>query len=206
MGDPSYKIMSSLSLNVSIIKCVILLVLLLPLPLNGNSLTSGGLDPSSNAPTDASQHIYRRMTDGNFRIFYFFELVFFSLRQISIFSNFVDIFSVFSNFVDKFPFRNHFNRFLCVLLYVLFHFHLERYAHDKVINTVLNINDSNAAEVLNIFNVSKDDVLRRIESFSQSQPNNLNSRPHNVDRHTAHELSSSATNDSTRPGIDSEKE
>lgn len=100
MGDPSYKIMSSLSLNVSIIKCVILLVLLLPLPLplNGNSLTSGGLDPSSNAPTDASQHIYRRMTDGNFRIFYFFELVFFSLRQISIFSNFVDKFSVFFKF------------------------------------------------------------------------------------------------------------
>lgn len=194
MGDPSYKIMSSLSLNVSIIKCVILLVLLLPLPLNGNTLTSGGLDPSSNAPADASQHIYRRMTDGKFRIFFltgfFFSSTNFHFFQILSTNFHLETFSL----------------ILVCFLYVSLHFHSERYAHDKVINTVLNINDSNAAEVLNIFNVSKDDVLRRIESFSQSQPNNLNSRPHNVDRHTAHELSSSATNDSTRPGIDSEKE
>lgn len=85
-------------------------------------------------------------------------------------------------------------------------FFLERYSHDKVINTVVNINDSNAAEVLNIFNVSKDDVLRRIESFSHSQPNNLNSRPQNAERHMDHEMHANSGNNSSRPGMESEKE
>lgn len=85
-------------------------------------------------------------------------------------------------------------------------FFLERYSHDKVINTVVNINDSNAAEVLNIFNVSKDDVLRRIESFSHSQPNNLNSRPQNVERHMDHEVHANPGNNSSRPGMETEKE
>lgn len=85
-------------------------------------------------------------------------------------------------------------------------FFLERYSHDKVINTVVNINDSNAAEVLNIFNVSKDDVLRRIESFGHSQPNNLNSRPQNVERHMDHEVHTNPGNNSSRPGMETEKE
>lgn len=41
------------------------------------------------------------------------------------------------------------------------------FSNDKVINTVLNINDSHTADVLNNFNVSKDEILRRISSSIQ---------------------------------------
>lgn len=41
------------------------------------------------------------------------------------------------------------------------------FSNDKVINTVLNINDSHTADVLNNFNVSRDEILRRISSAGQ---------------------------------------
>lgn len=41
----------------------------------------------------------------------------------------------------------------------------ERYGSDQVINTVLNINDSYTAGILNNFNVSKDEILRRISAL-----------------------------------------
>lgn len=49
------------------------------------------------------------------------------------------------------------------------------YTGDKVINTVLNINDSNTAEVLNNFNVSKDEILRRISALQPAFMNNISS-------------------------------
>lgn len=49
------------------------------------------------------------------------------------------------------------------------------YTSDKVINTVLNINDSVSADVLNNFNVSKADILRRISAFQPAMINNANS-------------------------------
>lgn len=52
----------------------------------------------------------------------------------------------------------------------------DRFGSDKVINTVLNINDSNTAEVLNNFNISKDEILRRISTLPQPMVNNGNGR------------------------------
>lgn len=46
------------------------------------------------------------------------------------------------------------------------------FSNDKVINTVLNINDSHTADVLNNFNVSKDEILRRISSVIQPTATN----------------------------------
>lgn len=40
-------------------------------------------------------------------------------------------------------------------------------AHDQVVNTVVNINDSNSVALLNNFNVSKDEILKRL---AQHQP------------------------------------
>lgn len=51
----------------------------------------------------------------------------------------------------------------------------EPYGNDQVINRVLNINDSNTAEVLNNFNVSKDEILRRI-ALQAPAVNNANLR------------------------------
>lgn len=42
-----------------------------------------------------------------------------------------------------------------------------------MINTVLNINDSNTAEVLKDFNVSKDEILRRISALQPVIVNNV---------------------------------
>lgn len=39
----------------------------------------------------------------------------------------------------------------------------------------MNINDSVSADVLNNFNVSKDDILRRISAFQPAMINNANS-------------------------------
>lgn len=50
------------------------------------------------------------------------------------------------------------------------------YTSDKVVNYVLNINDSQSADyVFNNFNVSKDDILRRISAFQPAMINNVNS-------------------------------
>lgn len=50
----------------------------------------------------------------------------------------------------------------------------ERFGSDQVINTVLNINDSNTDGILNNFNVSKDEILRRISAL---QPDNDSAKP-----------------------------
>lgn len=58
--------MPNLSENVNYVKCVILLVLLLlPLPLNGSSLSGGSLDSGQNGQTDSSQQMFRH-ADGEF--------------------------------------------------------------------------------------------------------------------------------------------
>lgn len=45
-----------------------------------------------------------------------------------------------------------------------------------MINTVLNINDSYTAGILNNFNVSKDEILRRISALQPATQSNDNSR------------------------------
>lgn len=52
---------------------------------------------------------------------------------------------------------------------------------DQVISTVLNINDSKTAALLNNFNVSKDEILRRIASPSPAM-NNANTRTTSTER------------------------
>lgn len=71
----------------------------------------------------------------------------------------------------------------------------EQYGDDKVINRVLNINDSNTAEVLNNFNVSKDEILRRI-ALQAPATNNANSRTPTIER--------TSTDTNTNPGPTSE--
>ncbi|XP_055312140.1 protein anachronism isoform X2 [Sitodiplosis mosellana] len=121
--------MSNLSVNVNCLKCVILLVLLLSLPLNGSG---GNLDSGQNGPTDSSQQTFRH----------------------------------------------------------------DSYGNDQVINRVLNINDSNTAEVLNNFNVSKDEILRRI-AMQAAAVNNANLQ-------TATVVERASTNPDTNPDQTSE--
>lgn len=45
-----------------------------------------------------------------------------------------------------------------------------------MINTVLNINDSYTAGILNNFNVSKDEILRRISALQPAQQSHDNAR------------------------------
>lgn len=165
--------------NLTIIKCVISLVLLLPIPSHCSSI-SGNLEPNSNLPDDSAQHIYRRMTGED--LFTHFNLN-----------------STLGRVQYLFGYRNHWLEFDCVSF-------LERFPHDKVITTILNINDSNAAEVFNNFNVSRDDVLRRIQTFGQSQPNNMDSRTLTTERHIESEPNWNSNNDSTRLGTDSQQE
>lgn len=64
-----------------------------------------------------------------------------------------------------------------------------------MINRVLNINDSNTAEVLNNFNVSKDEILRRI-ALQAPTINNANTRTATIER--------ANTDTDTNPGPTSE--
>lgn len=68
----------------------------------------------------------------------------------------------------------------------------ERFGSDQVINTVLNINDSNTDGILNNFNVSKDEILRRISAL---QPENDSSRPIFGERIFESETFASPTNE-----------
>lgn len=54
------------------------------------------------------------------------------------------------------------------------------YSDDKVINTVLNINDSNSVALLNNFNVSVDEILRRISTLSNTSTP-VNDQPSNIE-------------------------
>lgn len=59
---------------------------------------------------------------------------------------------------------------------VSFVVHPERFGSDQVINTVLNINDSKTAGILNNFNVSKDEILRRISALQPATQSSDNAR------------------------------
>lgn len=113
----------------------VILLVLLALPLNSQSLGEGNLDSGQTTQADSSQQVFRRM-DG--------QLIFFLQ-------------------INWLPWMNPFN-------------FSERFGGDKVINTVLNINDSNTAHVLNNFNVSKDEILRRISALQPGVVNNVSTR------------------------------
>lgn len=79
----------------------------------------------------------------------------------------------------------------------------ERFGSDQVINTVLNINDSNTAGILNNFNVSKDEILRRISAL-QPAVNNDSSRSLAGERQIESETNTSPSTDTT--GTDADKQ
>lgn len=66
------------------------------------------------------------------------------------------------------------------------------YTDDKVINTVLNINDSHTVALLSNFNVSKDEILRRI---SASQPLNDSATFNDQPSHSENEANASTSNE-----------
>lgn len=70
----------------------------------------------------------------------------------------------------------------------------ERFGSDQVINTVLNINDSKTAGILNNFNVSKDEILRRI-SAQPPAINNDSSRSMFGERNIEGDTNPSPTNE-----------
>lgn len=171
-----------LSLNVKIGKCTILLVLLFVLPLNSSSLNGGSLDAGQSGQADSSQQIFGQL-DGE--CFSSDKSVTFQTTSMTAVSFVIAI--------------------LCIMLttIVIVCFVSERFGNDQVINTVLNINDSNTAGILNNFNVSKDEILRRISAL-QPAVNNDSSRSLAGERQIESETNTSPSSDTT--GTDADKQ
>ena len=60
--------------------------------------------------------------------------------------------------------------------------HLQQ-RNDKIISSLVNINDENTASLLNGFNISRDEIMRRINTMQQQQTGTTTTAAANVDPH-----------------------